>query len=75
MERFDIAFLDPPYHGELYDKVMLPLVKRMSDYGVVFCEHSTDVQLPESVGDFSVCRTYRYGKVLVTAYRKSGNES
>lgn len=72
-DTFDIAFLDPPYHGELYDKVMPPLVKRMSDYGVIFCEHSTDVQMPESVGDFSVSRAYRYGKVLVTAYRKSGN--
>lgn len=71
-DTFDIAFLDPPYKSGLYEKVLPPLVKRMSDYGVIFCEHLPEVELPKSVGDFSVCREYRYGKVIVTAYRKSG---
>lgn len=73
-DTFDIAFLDPPYQSGLYDMVLPPLIRHMSDYGVIFCEHSPDVQLPESVGDFSVSREYRYGKVIVTAYRKSDEE-
>lgn len=74
-DTFDIAFLDPPYRSGLYEKVMPPLVSHMSEYGVIFCEHAPVVELPESVGNFSVVRTYRYGKVIVTAYRKSGRDS
>ena len=48
-------------------KAVLPL---MSDYGSIVCEHPIDVKLEESIGGFSVYRTYRYGKVLVTVYRK-----
>jgi 16S rRNA G966 N2-methylase RsmD len=43
----------------------------MSDYGFVVCEHPPEVRLDEEVGGFSVWRTYRYGKVTVTVYRKS----
>ena len=69
-DTFDIVFLDPPYlEGMLMPaiKAVLPLV---SDYGWVICEHPPEVELEAKVGGFCIWRTYRYGKVLVTVYRK-----
>lgn len=69
-DTFDIVFLDPPYNQGLLMpaiKAVLPLV---SDYGFIVCEHPPEVKLEESIGGFAVWRTYRYGKVLVTVYRK-----
>ena len=69
----DIAFLDPPYGtGILQDA--LPLVcEKMSDFGIVICEHPKDEVLPETVKDFAVYRIYKFGKIYVTVYKKRGN--
>ena len=68
-ERFDIAFLDPPYRKGILQRV-LPLVEEhMNPGGSIFCEHPSEEELPESVGRFSKIRDYRYGKILVTLYR------
>ena len=48
-------------------KAVLPLI---SDYGSIVCEHPPEVKLEETIGGFKVWRTYRYGKVLITVYRK-----
>ena len=73
-DTFDIVFLDPPYmEGMLVPaiKAVLPLV---SDYGVIVCEHPPEVELPKEVGGFEISRCYKYGKVLVTVYRKGDTE-
>lgn len=69
-EQFDIAFLDPPYHAGFYKDALNSLSTLMSDYGVIVCEHPSDVTVPECAGDFRLAKTYRYGKVLVSLYRK-----
>lgn len=73
-ETFDIAFLDPPYAKGLLLPAIKAVLPLMSDYGMVICEHPPEIELPEKVGGFSVLRTYRYGKVTVTVYRKGGAE-
>lgn len=68
-EKFDVAFLDPPYgKGILQD--VLPLVAQvMKESGSIICECPLDEQLPKNVGNFSIYREYRYGKIKVTFYR------
>lgn len=73
-EVFDIAFLDPPYNEGLLMPAVKAVLPLMSDYGVVVCEHPIDVILDEKVGGFAISRTYRYGKVMVSVYRKEGLE-
>ncbi len=69
-DNFDVVFLDPPYNAGLLMpaiKAVLPLV---SYYGFIICEHPPEVELEQSIGGFSVWRAYRYGKVLITVYKK-----
>ncbi|MGI6270308.1 MAG: 16S rRNA (guanine(966)-N(2))-methyltransferase RsmD [Candidatus Howiella sp.] len=69
-ERFDIAFLDPPYGAGLLPDALMQTEKVMQDYGVILCEHPGELELPAAVGRFSAVRRYRYGKIFVTMYRK-----
>lgn len=69
-DTFDIAFLDPPYNAGLLMPALKAVLPLMSDYGTIVCEHPPEVKPEENVGGFSIAKTYRYGKVLVTVYRK-----
>lgn len=69
-DTFDIVFLDPPYNAGLLMPAVKAVLPLMSDYGFIVCEHPPEIKLEKSVGGFAVWRTYRYGKVMVTVYRK-----
>lgn len=73
-ERFDIVFLDPPYHKGMIEKAARQLYGKTSDSGVLICETAHD-DLPD--GDlfgWRAVKRYRYGKVAVTLYRKAQSE-
>lgn len=70
--KFDIAFLDPPYKAGILEKVLIKTSENMSDYGIIVCEHPTDVVLPQNVGKFVVVKSTKYGKIMVTVYRIAG---
>lgn len=69
-DKFDVALLDPPYNKQIIDSVLPFVSEKMNDWGVIICESGIDEKLPESAGDFSVYREYRYGKIKLTVYRK-----
>ena len=69
-DTFDIVFLDPPYSAGLLMPAVKAVLPLMSDYGVIVCEHPPEVKLDEEIGGFKIAKVYRYGKVLVTLYRK-----
>ena len=68
-ERFGLVFLDPPYDAEL----LVPCLERLSDLvekgGAVLCESDRQTELPETVGNLCLERSYRYGRVAVRLYR------
>ncbi len=68
--QFDFAFLDPPYRTGLLQKALPMTTERMAPDGVIFCEHPRDEELPEQAGGFAKSREYRYGRIVLTAYRK-----
>lgn len=68
-EKFDIAFLDPPYRTGTLEKALCAVAEHMNRGGIVICEHPTDEPLPDKAGDFVRVKDYRYGKILLTAYR------
>lgn len=71
---FDIAFLDPPYHKGLLVSAIKAVLPLMSDYGIIVCEYPPEVEIPQSIGGYEVAKTYRYGKINVSVYRKGAKE-
>jgi len=67
-ERFDIAFLDPPYAKGFLETALPLLAERMNKGGTILCENAATESLPEDVGDFVKARTRRYGKTTLTIY-------
>jgi 16S rRNA (guanine(966)-N(2))-methyltransferase RsmD len=73
-DKFDIAFIDPPYESELYDKILNAAADKINDGGIAVCESSVYTVLPEKAGDLSLYRDYRYGKVKITVFKKGNVE-
>ena len=69
-DTFDFVFLDPPYLEGLLAPAVKAVLPLMSDYGAIICEHPPEVELDPQVGGFYIHKTYRYGKVIITVYRK-----
>jgi len=72
-EVFDIALLDPPYHGELLEQCLRLLARHMSEGGVILCETDGQTRLPEEIPPFFLKKCYKYGKTRVFHYRATGN--
>ena len=70
-DKFDIALLDPPYNKQILDDVLPVVAEKMTDYGVILCESELREVLPETAGEFSIYREYRYGKIKITTYREN----
>jgi len=69
-ERIDIALLDPPYGKKLIQRSLPALTEIMSDDGIIVCEHETECRLPEEENGFAISKTYKYGKIALTVYRR-----
>lgn len=70
--KFDIIFLDPPYHSvEL--ECILPMLSDgdlLNDKGIIIAEHLSKKKLPDEIGNFVQKKAYKYGDTMLTLYRK-----
>lgn len=69
-DTFDIAILDPPYNHKLIHKSLPQLVEKMSECGIIICEHERETTLPERFGEFAVSKIHRHGRANLTVYRR-----
>ena len=67
-ERFDIAYLDPPYKKGLIQEALELLPAVMNKSGIIICEHPSDEQPPETAGGFVIKKKYKYGKIMISIY-------
>ncbi len=74
-DRFDIALLDPPYHQGLIPAVLPALVQKMSDRGIIVCEHALGEQLPENCEPFYLAKQHKFGKIMLSVYRQPQKEA
>ena len=68
-ERFDIVFLDPPYASDLLESALTAAQNLLNPGGFVVCESDEKAQLPETVGELSLYRSYQYSHVKLWIYR------
>ena len=73
-DTFDIALLDPPYEKGLAADALPLRGGKMSPGGAILCETRKGEPMPERVGEFAIHRTYRYGKIALTLYRRAEEE-
>lgn len=74
-ERFNLAFLDPPYASGLLPQALTLLAPQIDLGGTVICESDRD-KAPDGVGGLWLRKMYRYGRVCIWLYRKeNGTES
>ncbi|OIK14059.1 16S rRNA (guanine(966)-N(2))-methyltransferase RsmD [Bacillus sp. MUM 116] len=68
--RFDYIFLDPPYKKQQLVSLMQKIMeeKILKEDGLVVCEHSHDVELPQAVGELTQIKYEKYGIIAITIY-------
>ena len=73
-ERFDLVFLDPPYASglleEMLERITAPGFDILRPYGIIIAEHPAEKDLPGLPTAYRLQRTYRYGKIAVTLFRR-----
>ena len=71
--KFDLVFIDPPYHAGLYHDVLQKLfqVDRLTVGGIILVESQREEPLPEATAPYVRAKTYQYGKIALTKYIRS----
>ncbi len=75
-EKFDIILLDPPYAAGLLEPAIAHIARFdiLERHGIIVAEHPAGRDLPALEPPYRLHRTYRYGKIGLTVYRRGGNE-
>ena len=71
-EKFDIIFLDPPYAEVFLENAlkMITEIDILQSGGIIVTERPLDKELPYEFGGFVRSKDYKYGKTLITLYRR-----
>ena len=71
-EKFDIIFLDPPYAEVFLENALkcITEIDILQSGGIIVTERPLDKELPCEFEGYSRSKDYKYGKVLLTIYRK-----
>ena len=75
-EKFDLIFLDPPYEAGLLEPAIAHIAKFdiLAPHGIIVAEHPAEKAMPALAEPYRIQKTYRYGKIALTLYRRSANE-
>ena len=71
-EKFNIIFLDPPYAEVFLENALkcIAEIDILQSGGIIVTERPLGKELPWEFEGFSRSRDYKYGKTLLTIYRK-----
>ena len=70
--KFDLVFVDPPYHAGLYGEVLsrVFMFDILNDGGIILVESMRGESMPEGVSPYVRGKTYNYGKISLTLYTR-----
>ncbi len=71
-QKFDLIFLDPPYHTDLLEQSIQGILAFdiLHDNGIMVCETAADRIMPSVDPPYVWGRDYRYGKIRLTLCRR-----
>lgn len=71
-ERFSIIFLDPPYAEEFLENAIKRIMEIdiLQTDGIIVAERPVGKELPWEFDGYQRSKDYKYGKTLLTIYRK-----
>ena len=71
-EAYDIIFLDPPYAEVFLENALkcITEIDILQSGGIIVTERPLGKELPWDFDGFTRSRDYKYGKTLITIYRK-----
>ena len=72
-ERFDIILLDPPYAEVFLENALKRIteIDILESNGIIVTERPVGKELPWEFEGYSRSKDYKYGKTLLTIYRKA----
>lgn len=72
-EKFDIIFLDPPYAEEFLENSLHKIteIDILQSNGIIVTERPLGKDLPFAFEGYERSKDYKYGKTLLTIYRKA----
>lgn len=75
-EQFDLIFLDPPYEAGLLEPAILRIaeIDILAPHGIIVAEHPAGKSLPALAPPYRLHKTYRYGKIAMTLYRRDAHQ-
>jgi len=75
-EKFHLIFLDPPYGTGRLERALerISAFDILTEHGIIVCESPAGQPLPELPAPYVRGRSYRYGKIGVTLYRREGSD-
>lgn len=70
---FDVIFLDPPYAEEFLENALnrITEIDILRSGGIIVIERPLGKALPWEIAGYTRSRDYKYGKTLLTIYRKA----
>lgn len=68
-QKFDVAFLDPPYQSDFSSRTLRALPRLLRPNALVYCEAADQIDVPLA---FERLRQRRYGQVWLTLLRFNG---
>ena len=71
-EKFDIILLDPPYAEVFLENALkcITEIDILKSDGIIVAERPVEKELPFEFEGFTRSKDYKYGKILLTIYRK-----
>ena len=72
-DKFDIIFLDPPYAEVFLENALkcITEIDILQSGGIIVAERPLGKELPWEFEGYTRSKDYKYGKILLTIYRKA----
>lgn len=74
-DKFDIIFMDPPYHKNLIEESLKCIIKSgiINDKGIVIAERDVNDSIPEVLEGLILYRNQKYGDTILSFYEFNEN--